>query len=117
MVRALRDNLFDGIWPERFVVQFLHWSDHCDVLDVEPHPVSTLYSGASLKLASWNLAMSSAARDRAEQALSVALFILEVNSFRVSRCDSLNGSMWSLGCCPVSSMKGEECIDVWTQSL
>jgi len=38
-------------------------------------------------------------------------------SFRVSRHDSLNGSTLSQGCCPVSSMKGEECVDVWTQSL
>ena len=52
-----------------------------------------------------------AAQDRAEQASSVALFILEVKSFRVSRCDSLNDSMLSQGCCLVSSMKGEECID------
>src|SRR5882724_1957966 len=41
--------------------------------------------------------MSSAAWDRAEQASSVTFFILEVKSFRVSRCDSLNGSMLSRG--------------------
>ena len=57
--------------------------------------------------------MSSAARDRAEWASSVAFFILEVKSFRVSRHDSLNGSMPNQGCCPVQH-EGRgvcECVD------
>ena len=60
------------------------------------------------------LGHASAAWVRAEHASSVAFSILEAKSFKVSRCDS---SMLSQGCCLVSSMKGEEHVEVWTQLL
>jgi len=61
--------------------------------------------------------MSSAVQVRAKHASSVAFSILEAKSFKVSRQDSLNGSMLSRGCCPVLSMKGEDHVEAWTQLL
>jgi len=37
--------------------------------------------------------------------------------FKVSRQDSINGSTPSRGCCLVLSMKGEDHVEAWTQSL
>ena len=89
----------------------LHWMICGDVLSVEPSLISSFVQWCFPLVNIIKLAILSNILVRVDHVSFIDTIILGATSFKVSRCDSLNGSILSWGLCLVLRMNGHECVE------